>query len=54
MLDDSWLTDQLPDDYHDIVADMCGALHDTESAPHVAENFDSMPEQLLARARALQ
>ena len=53
-IDDSWLTDQLPEDYHDIVADMGGQLHDTFSAPYIAQNFDSTPEQLLARARDLQ
>ena len=54
MLDECWLSDELPESYHEIVADMGGALHDTVTAPHIAENFDSTPEQLLARARALQ
>lgn len=36
---------------HSVIADMAGALHDTISAPGIAENFDSTPEQLLARAR---
>ena len=41
----------LPDPYIDILG--CGALHDTVSAPSVAENFGCTPEQLLAKARAL-
>jgi hypothetical protein len=51
-LDESWLSDRLPEAYHDIIAHM-DALHDTVSAPHVAQNFDSATEQLLARARSL-
>ena len=54
MLDECWLSDHLPESYHEVIADMGGALHDTVTAPHIAENFDSTPEQLLARARALQ
>jgi erythromycin esterase-like protein len=33
----------------DVLRDMAGALHDTVKAPHIARNFDSTPEQLLAR-----
>lgn len=36
----------------DIVWDMGAALHDTVSAPHIADNFFSTPEQLLARLDA--
>ena len=54
MLDECWLSDELPESYHDIIGDMGGALHDTVTAPHIAESFDSTPEQLLARARALK
>jgi hypothetical protein len=50
--DDEWLADRLPDAYHEVMAHM-DALHDTITAPEVAENFDSTPEQLLARARSL-
>jgi len=53
LLDDCWLNDDLPEAYHDILADMGGALHDTITAPQIAENFDSTPEQLLARAHTL-
>lgn len=53
MVDDAWLSDRLPEAYQDILADMGGALHDTVTAPHIAENCDSTPEQLLARAHTL-
>lgn len=41
----------VPAPLHDVLADMAGALHDTVSNPKVAANFDSTPEQLLARLR---
>jgi hypothetical protein len=50
--DCTWLSDRLPEAYHDVIAHM-DALHDTISARDIAENFDSTPEQLLARARSL-
>ena len=53
MYDELWVERNLPDPFHDIFADMSGALHDTISAPEIAENFDSTPEQLLKRARDL-
>jgi len=43
----------VPDVFGDILGDMAGALHDTVQAPDMAENFDSTPEQLLARLRAI-
>ena len=49
MKHEEWAEGSLPDAIHDIFADMSGALHDTCSAPDVAQNFDSTPEQLLAR-----
>jgi hypothetical protein len=52
-LDDSWPEKELPDDFHDLLADMGSVLHDAISAPEIAENFDSTPEQLLERARKL-
>lgn len=51
--DDLWVKSNLPDSFHSIFADMSGALHDTVSAPDIAKNFDSTPEQLLKRAREL-
>jgi hypothetical protein len=56
-LDDAWpsgMWEHLPASFADVLADMGGALHDTVQAPHVAENFSSLPEQLLARVRAIQ
>jgi hypothetical protein len=50
--DDTWVNAELPDAYHDVLAHM-DALHDTFGAAHIAQNFDSTPEQLLARARNL-
>ncbi len=35
----------------DVLGDVGGALHDTVKVPEIAENFDSTPEQLLARVR---
>ncbi len=53
MFDDLWVKRNLPDPFHDIFADISGALHDTVSSPEIAENFGSTPEQLLKRAREL-
>jgi hypothetical protein len=50
---EDWRTKPLPETYLDILSDMSGALHDTVSAPEVASNFESTPEQLLERARRL-
>src|SRR5690606_2857906 len=43
----------LPNDLAEIFFDMGGALHDTVRAPEIATNFQSTPEQLLARVAAL-
>ena len=53
MRDETWDADRLPQAYVDILADMAGALHDTITAPDIAANFESTPEQLLERARLL-
>lgn len=53
MRDETWDGDRLPQPYVDVLADMAGALHDTISAPDIAANFESTPEQLLERARLL-
>ena len=50
--DNAWVDAKLPEPYHDVFAHM-DALHDTFGAGHIAKNFDSTPEQLLARARSL-
>ena len=51
--DEAWDSDQLPEPFVDILADMSSALRDTVSAPLIAANFQSTPEQLLERARRL-
>ena len=49
-----WSEQNLPDDFHDLLAMMGEALHDTVKSPDIAENFDCLPEQLLERARRLE
>jgi hypothetical protein len=52
---DGWEVDwnHLPVTYGDILDDLGSVLHDTVQSPKIAENFDSTPEQLFARVRAL-
>ena len=50
---DVWVDSDLPERLHDIFADMSGALHDTVSAPQIAYNFYSTPEQLLERVKKI-
>lgn len=52
---DRWDVDweHLPEPYQDLLGDLGGALHDTVSHPEIAENFDSTPEQFLARLNDL-
>ena len=52
-LDENWPVLNLPPDFHDLLADLGGALHDTVSDPEIAKNFESTPEQLLARGKKL-
>ena len=49
-----WTEQDLPDDFHDVLAMMGEALHDTIHAPEIARNFDCLPEQLLERVRLIQ
>lgn len=49
-----WVDAGLPDDFHDLLADSGATLHDTITAPEIVSNFDSLPEQLLARAKSLR
>jgi hypothetical protein len=44
---------ELPAPFEDLLFDIGGQLHDTFCAPEIAENFKSLPEQLLERARDL-
>ena len=48
-----WTEQTLPDDFHEVVALMGQALHDTVRTPGIAGNFDCLPEQLLERVRRL-
>lgn len=41
--------DLFPEILADLIGDIGGALHDTISAPEIAQNFFSLPEQLLER-----
>ena len=49
----SWRSVDLPSEFNALLWDIGGCLHDAVSHPKIAENFESMPEQLLARAKAL-
>jgi len=44
----------LPEPYQDLLGDLDGALHDTFSAPEIADNFFSTPEQLLDQLRQIE
>jgi hypothetical protein len=50
---DAWAKKGLPCAFLDIFQDMSGSLHDTISAPNIAEKFLSTPEQLLTRLKNL-
>jgi len=52
--DRDWTEQPLPDDFHDVLALMGEALHDTVKSPEVARNFECLPEQLLDRVRRLE
>ena len=49
-----WTEQELPDDFHDVLALMGQALHDTVRSPQIASNFDCLPEQLLDRTKNLR
>ena len=49
-----WSEQNLPDDFHVVLARMGEALHDTVGTPDVASNFGCLPEQLLERAERLE
>jgi hypothetical protein len=49
-----WAEQQLPADFHEVLALMGEALHDTVQTPKIAENFDCLPEQLLNRVLQLR
>jgi hypothetical protein len=50
---DGWNWEELPQEFVAIMKDIGGTLHDTITAPKVAANFYSLPEQLLERVQKL-
>jgi hypothetical protein len=48
-----WAEQHLPDDFHDVLATMGSALHDTVKAPDIARNFGCLPEQLLEHVKRI-
>jgi len=46
-----WAEQGLPEDFHDILAMMGEALHDTVQHPEIAKNYGCLPEQLLERVK---
>ena len=52
---EEWISEcsELPDSFREVLDDLGGALHDSVYAPHIAANFESLPEQLLARLRRI-
>lgn len=53
-LEHVWSEQDLPEDFHAVLAKMGEALHDTVTSPDVARNFGCLPEQLLECARSLE
>jgi hypothetical protein len=53
-LEHYWSEQSLPDDFHNVLAKMGEALHDTVTSPEVAENFGCLPGQLLEDADCLE
>jgi hypothetical protein len=49
-----WTDQSLPEEFHDVLAKMGEALHDTVQSPTVAKNFGCLPEQLLEEVRNLR
>lgn len=49
-----WTEVDLPEDFHDVLALMGEALHDTVKNPEIAKNFGRLPEQLLERVKHLK
>ena len=49
-----WTDQSLPEEFHDVLAKMGEALHDTVQSPAIAKNFDCLPEQLLEEVRNLR
>lgn len=51
--DTDWADRNLPENFHNVLAMMGEALHDTVQAPEIARNFGCLPEQLLERVKQL-
>jgi hypothetical protein len=49
-----WTDQNLPGEFHEVLALMGEALHDTVGSPEIASDFDCLPEQLLDRVRNLR
>lgn len=49
-----WTEHDLPDEFHDVMAMMGQALHDTITRPDIAGTFECLPEQLLERVKRLE
>jgi hypothetical protein len=49
-----WGDLELPEEFHDVLARMGEALHDTVQAPSFARNFGCLPEQLLEQVGRLR
>ncbi|HEV2135726.1 MAG TPA: hypothetical protein VGR47_15930 [Terracidiphilus sp.] len=49
-----WTEQDLPEGFHDLLAMMGEALHDTVSSPEIALDFGCLPEQLLKFAEHLE
>jgi hypothetical protein len=49
-----WTDQNLPEDFHDVLAMTGEALHDTVRNPEIARNFDCLLEQLLDRVKRLR
>jgi hypothetical protein len=48
-----WADQGLPDEFHDVLAKMGEALHDTVRAKQIAEDYECLPEQLLAQVNRI-
>lgn len=53
-LEHHWSEQELPEDFHEVLARMGEALHDSIGTPDVARNFGCLPEQLLELAERLE
>ena len=51
--ENTWISRELPEDFHNVFPLMSEALHDTVSAPEVAMNNGCTPEQLLLLSQNL-